>query len=109
MYLVTTDHFQNSLSAAQSPERLQPSPPPPQKQSVSKKTKNRKDDNVKTSHVVNKKSKQRTYNKWLAIRTKLLEANIVVAALRNMTAKFLCKVLPYSTSRKKEENASPTP
>ena len=78
MYLVQAEHFQQSSSATQ----LLPQPPP-------KKTR----PSIKTKRVAFKNVKH-SHDKWVALRTKLLEADIEETELIRKFAEFLRKVLP---------------
>ena len=76
MYLVAADDYDVS--------RLHSQPPPPPTP-------------VKTKRVTKRSRRtasQHPHDKWVALRTELLEADIKQSKLIHMFADFLCKVLP---------------
>ena len=81
MYLVPSDHFQQNL-------------PPTQPLPLPKKTRP-----SRTKRIAEKNSKQHSH-KWVALRTKMREADIREAELIHRFVDFLRKVLPEFTSQK---------
>ncbi len=77
MYLVPAEHYEHG----------RPQPPPPMKSRPS----------VKTKRAAKRKVKKHSHDKWVALRTKLMEANMKESDLISRFADFLRKVLPQPT------------
>ena len=86
IYLVPAGDYERSRT------QTQPQPPPPVKPRP----------NVKTKRVANrgKTNKQHPHDRWVALRTKLLGADINESDLIHRFADFLRKVLPQPAPQK---------
>ena len=97
MYLVPAEHFEHRRPKSQTLPQPPPPPPPPLKSRPS----------VKSKSVTKKMKKNVTlhpHGKWVALRTKLLEADVKELELISRFADFLREVLPQFRTRRHSTN-----